>query len=442
MKNYLLLAVSLFLITAHTLCLQQSDEELNREPLHVTVLNLDGTINPATALYIQNGLNKSKDLMILELNTPGGLLSATRDIVQAFLQSEIPVIVYVTPKGGQAASAGMFITMASHIAVMAPATNIGAASPVQMSQGQEKEDSENTKTLAKKAMHDTAAFARSIAVERNRNEEWAENAVREAVSLTADEAVTQNVVNFIAPSLEDLMEQINGMTVKTSTGEVTLNTTDYQFNYQEMGLKEKLLDIISNPNIAYILMIIGFYGIYFELSNPGSLFPGVVGGICLILGFFAMQTLPLNVAGIALLLLGLILFALETQITSGGILTVGGVISFTLGSFMLFDPEGSYPALRVSFAVIIPVVILTFLFFFVAISKAMRAQANRTGTGFEGLIGETGIVCGELSPSGQIEVHGETWKATCLTSSVPENHEVKIIKIKGLTCIVEPINKD
>ncbi len=443
MKKLWMLFVFFLVISlpSRSLKAQEEPREEDNSKISVTVIQLDGTINPATSLYIQNGLKQADDMLILKLNTPGGLLSATRDIVQAFLESEIPVVVYVSPKGGQAASAGMFITMAAHVAAMAPATNIGAASPVHMNQGQESEETENTKTLARKAMHDTAAFARSIAKDRGRNEEWAEQAVREAVSVTADEAVENQIVNFMANDLHELMQKMNGFVVKLPSGETRLQTSNYQFNYVKMGAKEFLLDLISNPNVAYILMIIGFYGIYFELSNPGSLFPGIVGGICLILGFFAMQTLPLNVAGIALLVLGLVLFALETQITSGGLLAVGGVVSFTLGSFMLFDAEASFPALRVSLSVILPVVLLTCLFFFVAIGKVLQAQKSKAHTGLEGLVGEEGVVCDELTPAGQIEVHGEIWNATSTVSPVSINKTVKIIKIKGLTCVVEPVDK-
>ena len=413
-----------------------------KEVNQVTVLTLSGTINPATSMYLQKGIAMARDLVVIKLNTPGGLLQATRDIVQCFLDSEIPVVVYVTPRGGQAASAGMFITMAGHVAAMSPATNIGAASPVQLTQGEQKEDNENTKTLARKAMHDTAAFARSIAFERGRNAEWAEQAVREAVSLTAEEAVHNNVVNFIANDFNHLLEQLNGMIIKTKSIEFRLAIHSPEIKTMDMGLKERLLDLISNPNIAYILMIIGFYGIYFELSNPGALFPGIVGGICLILGFFAMQTLPMNYAGIALLILGLVLFILETQIPSGGLLSVGAIISFSLGSFMLFDPEASFPILSVSLGVILPVVILTSLFFMFAVGVTVKAAKKPTQTGPNGLEGQTAKVFGEINPVGQVEIHGEIWRAKSNSSPIPEGVDVLISQVKGLTLWVDPINKD
>lgn len=418
--------------------LQEPESLSTMEIKTITVLTLDGTINPATSLYFERGIKKADGLVIIQLNTPGGLLSSTRDIVQSFLESDTPIVVYVAPSGGQAASAGMFITMAAHLAAMAPATNIGAASPVHLNQSEESEESENSKTLARKAMHDTAAFARSIAVERGRNAEWAEQAVREAVSLTAEEALDNQVIDMIAVDLEDLINQLQGKRIEAKGQSFQLNLEDAVVDQKDMGLKETFLDLISNPNIAYILMILGFYGIYFELSNPGSLFPGIVGGICLILGFFAMQTLPLNVAGIALLLLGLVLFALETQIPSGGMLSVGAIISFTLGSFMLFEPEASFPALRVSFYVIIPVVILTTLFFIFAVGFTLKAARRRTDTGQEGMVGMRGIVCSRLQPNGQVEIHGEIWKACTHHPPLEVQSEVVVDSVKNLTLWVSP----
>jgi len=291
------------------------------------------------------------------------------------MKSDVPVIVYVSPGGARAASAGALITIAADIAAMAPGTNIGAAHPVSLGGG--KMDDE----MAEKVENDAAAYAKSIATKRNRNKEWAVQAVRESVSITETEALKKNVIDLIASDLDDLLSQIDGREIKTSVGVKKLATKNIALDRTEMGFREKVLDTISNPNISYILMMIGLLGLYFELSNPGAIFPGVIGGICLILAFFSFQTLPVNYAGILLIIMALVLFILEIKVTSFGMLTVGGIISLTLGSLMLFDsPE---PFLKVSLEFIFPVVTVTSTFFILAIYLAVKAQRRKPTPSFD-----------------------------------------------------------
>lgn len=404
----------------------------------VIVLNADMAIHPPGADYINSGIEKAieenAECLIIKLNTPGGLLKSTRVIVTQFLQSEIPIIVYVSPSGSQAASAGVFITMAAHIAVMAPGTNIGAAHPVTLQGTQDT-------VMMEKATNDAAAFIRTISEKRNRNIEWGEDAVRKSLSITETEALELNVIDIIAKDINDLLEQVDGREVETSKGVKTLHTKNAEVIILEMTFAQKLLSVLSNPNIAYILLMIGIYGIFFELYNPGALFSGIIGGICLILAFYSMHTLPVNYAGLALIILSIILFLLEIKIVSHGALTIGGVISLFLGSMMLIDPESILEAMEISMELIIFIVVLTSAFFIFAITLGIKAQRKKPTTGIEGLIGEIGITVTKLSPLGEITVHGEFWKAECLEGEIEEGADVEVVVVQNLKLKVKKVSE-
>jgi len=391
------------------------------------VIIIDGVINPVVAEFVTKAIRRAAsekaECLIIQMDTPGGLDLSMRSIIKEMLNADIPVIVYVGPGGARAASAGAIITLAADIAAMAPGTNIGAAHPVSLGGGKIGEE------MTAKVENDAAAYVESIAIKRNRNKEWAIKAVRESVSITEKEALKINVIDLIASDLNDLLSQIDGREIKTASGVKKLTTKNIAVNYSEMGLREKILDTLSNPNIAYILMMIGMLGLYFELSNPGAIFPGAIGVISLILAFFAFQTLPVNYAGILLILLALILFILEIKVTSFGMLSVGGIISLTLGSLMLFD--SSVPFLRVSFDFIIPVVATTSAFFILAIYLAVKAQRRKPATGKEGLLGSTGIVKSKIDPQGKVFIHGEYWDATS-NEMIPEDTQVEVIEVKDI----------
>ena len=396
---------------------------------NMTVLTFDGTINPTTADYFQQGIKEAEknnsECIIIKLNTPGGLLKSTRVIVTEFLESPIPVVVYVSPPGAQSASAGVFVTVAAHIAVMAPGTNIGAAHPVTL-QGQ------MDSVMTEKATNDAAAFIRTIGEKRNRNIEWCEEAVRKSVSITETEAEKINVINFIASDMKDLLEKLNGMKVQTISGEKIIHTKNAEIINLELSFIQKILNILSDPNIAYILFMLGVYGLLFELYNPGAIFPGVIGGICIILAFYSFHTLPINYAGLALIIFAIILFILEIKIVSHGILSVGGVISLVLGSLMLIKDESALEAVSISIEVIVIIAILTLLFFLVAITLGIKAQRKKVTTGAEGIVGETGIAITDLEPEGEVKVHGEIWRAESMDGIIQSGTKVKIDSLSEL----------
>lgn len=408
----------------------------------VYVIKVEGTINPATAEYIVNSIEKAEkegaECLVIQLDTPGGLLESTRTIVKAILSANIPVVVYVYPSGARAGSAGVFITLSAHIAAMAPGTNIGAAHPVGLG------GTDTSKVMWEKITNDAAAFVRTIAEKRKRNVKWAEKAVRESISSTETEALKENVIDLIAKNMDELLEKIDGMKVEIATGEKVLHTKGAEQKFVEMNWREKLLALISDPNIAYILLMLGIYGVLFELYNPGSIFPGVIGAICLILAFYSLQALPINYAGLALILLGIILLILELKITSHGLLTIGGVISLLLGSIMLINSPFEF--MQISLTVIITAVALTVLFFMFAIGMALRAQRRKPTTGMEGIIGEVGVALTHFKPtkdgvaSGQVRVHGEIWKAIS-KDKINKDEEIIVKGMKGLTLEVEKFNK-
>jgi len=406
----------------------------SQEKAPVYVIEVDGIINPATSKFITESIDqateKGAQCLIIQLDTPGGLMESMRLIIKKIMTSAIPVIVYVSPSGGRAASAGVFITMAAHIAVMAPGTHIGAAHPVSLGEGKE------SKTMGEKIVNDTVSYIKTIAKTRGRNVDWGEKAVRKSVSITEEEAVKLNVVDFISPDIQDLLSKIDGKVVKFDGVTRTLLTKGVKPRSLEMSWRYRFLDIISNPSIAYILLMLGIYGIFFELSNPGAILPGVVGGIFLILAFYALQMLPINFAGLALILFAMILFIAEIKVVSHGLLAVAGVISLFLGSLMLIDSPTEY--MRISLSVIIPAVLVSAAFFIFAVTKAISARLTKPTTGKEGIIGETGTVVISLAPEGKVSIHGEYWNAMA-DQPVEKGEKVQVIGATNLILKVKKI---
>ena len=403
----------------------------------VVAIHIDATINPAIADYIHRGIKSAEEqkaaCVLIHLNTPGGLLKSTRVIVSDIMQSKVPVIVYVSPGGAHAGSAGVFITMAAHIAAMAPGTNIGAAHPVS---GQGTMDT----IMSEKVTNDAAAFIRSIAQKRDRNVEWAVNAVRNSESVSENEALENNIINLVAANEKELLEKIDGKQVVTESGTTTLQTKNATVEKMDMGWVAKLLNVISDPNVAYILFLLGLYGLMFELYSPGTILPGIIGGICIILALYAMHTLPINYAGLALIVFAVILFLLEVKIISHGLLGIGGVISLFLGSVMLFRSGTDWGYADISWSVIITAVVITSLFFLFVVGMGLKAQRARPSTGTEGMIGETGETISELNPIGRVLVHGEIWNAKTLEGIISAGEKIKVTAVQNLTLQVERLS--
>jgi membrane-bound serine protease (ClpP class) len=394
----------------------------------VATIQIDGVISPVTLRLVEMALTRAQaekaQALVIQLDTPGGLERSMRAICQRLLNAEIPVVVWVGPTGARAASAGVFITLAAHVAAMAPATNIGAAHPVAVGGGSVDKES------MRKIENDAAAFVRTIALERGRDADWAEKAVRQSVSITEREALKLHVVDLIADSIPDLLTKIDGRTVKTSKGPITLATKDAVARPIEIGLRDRLLNIITDPNVAYVLMMLGTLGLIFELSNPGAVLPGVVGGISLILAFFAFQSLPINFAGVLLILFAIVLFIAEVKVVSHGVLAIGGVVAMALGSLMLYDsPEAGF---RVSWYVIIPTVAVTAGIFIFALTAGLRALSRRPQLGAEALVGATGTAYGPLAGEGQIKLQGEIWRAVA-ERPIPDGMPVRVVGVDGLT---------
>jgi membrane-bound serine protease (ClpP class) len=395
------------------------------------IIELEGSINPGTALYVTKGLQKAEKMdarvAILRLDTPGGLGSSMRTIIKAILNSSVPVAVWVGPRGAGAASAGVMVTIAANVAAMAPGTNIGAAHPVTAG------GRDIGKTMNEKVVNDMVSYARGIAKQRGRNEEWVEKAIRESVSITAEEAVKKHVVDFIAKDIDELLKKMDGRTVTVKGKEVVLKTAGLKKVYYHQGFRDRVLETISDPNIAYILMMIGLAGLYFELAHPGAIFPGVVGGISLILAFYSFQTLPVNYAGLLLILLAIIFFIAEIKVASYGALSLGGLISLALGSIMLFDN------MRVSLQLMMPTIALIGGFFVVVAGLAFRAYRSKPKSGTDGLIGEVGLVKKKIDPEGLIFVHGEYWRAVA-DSPIEPDEPVEVIGMDGLILKVQEKN--
>ena len=399
-------------------------------------MKIDGTINPVTPDFIHDGIEKAAKenaaCLIIHLNTPGGLLKSTRVIITDILESPVPVIVYVSPGGAQSGSAGVFITLAAHIAAMAPGTNIGAAHPVTLQGAMDS-------TMSEKVTNDAAAFIRSIAEKRNRNIRWAENAVRRSYSYSETEALQDSVIDLIAKNEQELLDRVDGRQVEVSSGTTVLKTKGARRETFSMGFLDKLLNVLSDPTIAYILLLVGLYGIMFELYSPGAIVPGVAGVICLILAFYSMHSLPVNYAGVALIIFAVILFILEIKIVSHGILAVGGIISLLLGSMMLIKSGSGFEMLRISRAVIYTATAVSALFFLFVIGAGIKAQGRKVVTGLDALIGDTGEVVEALEPTGMVRVQGELWSAESLSGAIAKGEKVRIREMKNLKLYVEGI---
>jgi membrane-bound serine protease (ClpP class) len=398
----------------------------------IYIIEVADAISPGTAEFIQNSIAKAEAeqaaCIIIELDTPGGLAESMRLIIQDILGSRVPVVVYVSPSGARAASAGVMITMSADVAAMAPGTNIGAAHPV----GAGGKDISGK--MSEKVINDMVAQAKSVAEERGRNKEWVEQAIRESVSVTETEALKENIIDLIAKDTDDLIRQLEGRKIK-GKGVLTLDKAEKVV--VKPSLRTKILKTISNPNIAYILLMIGFAGLYFELSHPGAIFPGVIGGIALILAFFALQTLPVNYAGILLIILAIIFFIMEMKISSYGLLSVAGIVSLLLGSLMMFKDTG--PDMRLSLKVLLPTIILISGFFVFVAGLVFRAQISKPRTGTKGLVGEIGIVKKALTPEGKVFVHGELWNARA-EKAIDENTKVRVVNVENLMLQVETLD--
>jgi membrane-bound serine protease (ClpP class) len=405
---------------------------------HVDLIVIDGSINPAVDDFIRESIARAKSngarALIIQLDTPGGLLSSTRTIVKELLSAEVPIMVYVAPSGAGAGSAGVFITMAAHIAAMAPATNIGAAHPV-AGGGQEVKG-----VMGEKIENFTASFSETIAQKRGRNTEWAIEAVRKSVSITETDALKKNVIDVIAKNLDDLLSQADGRKVDLDGRMTTLSLKQVNVVRHEMTLKQKIVNAIADPNIAYMLLMAGILGLYMEFSNPGVLFPGITGAICLVMALISLQLLSFNYAGLFLIILGIALLVGEAFMPSFGILGIGGVISLALGSFLLFDTPNSdltidgtivYTAVATMASLVLAIGYLVF-----------RSQKARPTLGMDGLIGKTGEVRATLNPSGKVFVHGEYWNAqTQADGPIDVGDKVQIVGYEGMNLKVKRLQE-
>ncbi len=440
---------------------------LGRSP-QVVVADLEGVIGPAQGDWIDQVLGRAEargaSAVLLRIDTPGGLSRSMRTIIQAILKSPVPVIGWVGPSGGRAASAGTYILYACHVAAMAPGTNLGAATPVQMGggalpgsgdqgrntgkagkEGAEKkplagsqEEGGNRSAKERKAVEDAVAYIRSLAELRGRNADWAEKAVREAASLPADKAVAEGVVDFLAPSPAEVLRQADGRNVQLPRGETTLRLSNATTHFMEPGWRIRLLQALANPNLAYILMLVGIYGLIFELANPGAIVPGVLGGISLLLALYAFQTLPVSYAGLGLIGLGILFFVGEALVPSFGALGVGGLIAFVLGSIMLMDTE--VPALEIAWPVIITASLVTGVFILGVALMAARGHQRQPVSGEGHLLGKTAVAVTPLNPEGRVRFEGELWRARS-QYSISEGERVRIEGLDGLTLEVSQIEE-
>ena len=404
----------------------------------IVVVKISGAINPAVAEFVSHEIHKAnedqQELIVLNMDTPGGLDTSMRQIIKKIQSSEVPVATYVSPSGSRAASAGAFITIASHIAAMAPGTNIGAAHPVNMMGG--SGEGGQGETMKEKVVNDAAAYIRSLAELRKRNSHWAELAVVKSVSISAEEAKKLNVIDLIATDIQALILALNNREVRVASGLKLLKTTDQEIIFQEMNTRQKMLNIISNPNVAYILLMIGMVGLYFELSNPGLVFPGVIGAVSMVLALYAMQTLPIDYAGLLLIILGALFFIAEIGVMSYGLLSLAGVVSIFLGSTMLIDSDD--PTMQISRAILYPTMGLAIIFSVGIAVFATRARDLKKQGGAEGMVGETATVKEELNPEGSVLVHGELWQAEC-EGKIREGEKVYVEKVERLKVIVRKI---
>jgi membrane-bound serine protease (ClpP class) len=449
-----------------------ADEGDGAAPRKVRVLTVADAISPATSDYIRRGINTAHEdgvhLVVLRLDTPGGLDTAMRDIIRDIIASPVPVAIYVAPSGARAASAGTYMLYAAHVAAMAPGTNLGAATPVQIGglpgidpsapeppevgDGEDKAengDSERAKdaspatpggenAMTRKLVNDAVAYIRSLAELRGRNVEWAEQAVREAASLSSKDALDRDVIDLIATDMDDLMRQLDGRAIEIAGQRMVLRTAKVELEMLEPDWRTELLAVIANPNVAYILMLLGVYGLFFELAHPGFLAPGIIGAICMLLALYSMQVLPVNYAGLGLLFLGIAFMVVELFTPSFGALGIGGIIAFIVGSVILFDSEAGH--YRVSLAVIGAVATLTAAFFFIAGRAVLRSYRRPVVTGREQLLGSFGEALEDFESTGSVRVHSELWNART-SRPLRKGDRVKVLGVQGLILAVEPVEK-
>ena len=408
----------------------------------VLVAELRGVVNPVMASYVDRVISEAESanasMVLFTLDTPGGLDTSMRDINQRILRSTVPVGVYVWPPGARAASAGLFITYAAHVAAMAPSTNIGSAHPVSLGGGEG--GAEGDSVMMEKVTNDAVAGLRSLAELRGRNADWAEQAIRESKNLQASEALRMQVVDYVAPDVSDLLRQADGRSVQLSTGEVRLALRDVATQPVEMNPIERLLHVISDPTVAYLLLSLGGLALVYELSNPSAILPGVVGMIALLLALYALGTLPVNVAGVGLILFALLLFLIELAFTNSGILTIGGIVSFALGSLLLATAPESQAYLRVSPAAVIGMVLVMAAFFGWVAVAILRVHYRQPFAGREALIGETGVARTDVAEDGTVLVAGELWQASAAQADHPiaPGHKVRVVAVEGLRLTVQP----
>lgn len=422
--------LAVFLLAALVVCGANATEK------SVHWVEAEGIIDPVMAEYLAASIARAADegaeAIIIQLDTPGGLDLSMRKIVKKVLGADVPVVVYVAPAGSRAASAGVFIAYAANVAAMAPGTNIGSAHPVAM--GGEKMDD----TMMKKVENDAVAYIMGIATKRGRNAEWAELAVRESVNITAEEALKLRVIDIVAKDRSELLEKLDGRKVQLASGPRTLSTKGALIVEVKMNLRHRILSAISNPNVAYILMMLGLVGLYFELSNPGAVLPGVIGAVCLVLAFYAFQTLSINYAGLILIGLAIIFFIIEISVVSYGLLTIAGIVTLLLGSLMLFDaPE---PSMQLSIWVVLPMVVFMSVFVMGTMYYAMRLHRRGPVSGVEGLVGEEGEALEGIDSggTGKVFVNGEYWNAVS-DSPLTKGDRVRVVEAEGLKIRVEKI---
>ena len=403
----------------------------------VIIGKVEGIIGPVSANYVKRVIEKAEkkdaEALVLLLDTPGGLDGAMRDIVKNELNSSVPIIVYVHPSGARDASAGVFLTYAAHIAAMTPGTNLGAAHPVSISPqgmggGEEKKEDD---TMMKKVTEDAAAYIRSIAKKKNRNIEWAEKAVRESVSATAEEALKLGIIDLIVSSVDELLEKIHGIEVELPGGSKKLDTKNAKKEEMPMNFREEFLSLISNPNIAYILFLVGVYGLIFEIRSPGAIIPGLIGALCLILAFYSFQTLPINYAGVALIILGIAMFIMEVLTPTYGPLTIGGIVSMSIGSMMLINSDLEF--LQISKPLIFAAVGTTAAFLIFALGAVLKAMRAKPISGKEGLVGATGKAVSDINiKGGKVFLNGAYWDAVS-DKKIKKDSEIEVIELNGLT---------
>ena len=418
----------------------------------IVQLSVEGAIGPATDDYLATSLEKARglntELILLRIDTPGGLDTSMRRMIKNITNSSIPIVTYVAPTGARAASAGTYILYASHIAAMAPGTNLGAATPVQIGgltppDPKDKDKSEkpapvsNQDAMKKKAINDAVAYIKGLAKLRGRNQEWAEKAVREAASLPAEEALKLKVIDIVATDVNDLLRQLHGYEVDVLGQTRTIETTGKTITLMEPDWRNRLLSVITNPNVAYILMLIGIYGLIFEFSNPGAIVPGTIGAICLLLALYSFQLLPISYAGMGLILLGIALMIAEAFQPSFGMLGIGGAIAFVIGSIILMDTEA--PGFGIDLSVILTFALTSVIMFVFVIGMAVKARHRPVVSGMEELIGAYATVLDDFDHKGRVHLHSENWNAVS-SQPLKKDQQVKVVAMDGLLLTVEPIS--